>query len=73
MSDGRIAIRRFTGAAVEDCRAEMITAAMCELGPAGGDFVVLRATPEFAEVIERGLVSQLFTYGAHVVGEPVRP
>lgn len=69
--DERVSIRRFRSEAVGDCPAETVVRLMRELGPEGGDFVVLRATPDRAEAIERNLVAQLFTMGAHVAGEPV--
>lgn len=69
--DDRVSLRRITGQAVGDLDPHAIVQVMQELGPEGGDFVVLRATPDRAAAIERGLVAQLFTYGAHVTGEPV--
>lgn len=74
--DDRVSIRRFTAAVVDGSLvfpAEEVVRLLRELGPEGGDFVVLRATPDRAEVIERNLVAQLFTQGAYVAGEPVGP
>lgn len=71
MSDERVSIQRVRSVALDTCGPELIRNILRELGPVGGDYVIIRATPERAEAIEGNLVSQLFTMGAHVAGPPV--
>lgn len=59
----RIGIRRFTGDFAERCPAAAVVSLLNELGPDGGDFVVVRAAPLRAEAIERNLVAQLIPEG----------
>lgn len=59
----RVGIRRVTGHAVADLPADTITRVLQELEPPGGDFVVIRATPDRAQAIENNLSAQLFGYG----------
>lgn len=66
-----VSIQRFRAHAIECVAPTAIIDMLRELGPEGGDYVVLRAAPERAEAIERNLLSELFIQGAHVAGPPV--
>lgn len=63
-----VGIRRITGDAVASLDPHAIVQAMQELGPGGGDFVIVRADSERAAAIEQNLLAQLFAQGA--VGWP---
>lgn len=71
MDEHVISFRRITAEAAADLSADAVVQAMRELGPASGDFVVLRCSRERAEQVERQLQAMLFTAGPQEVHHPL--
>lgn len=63
MSD-HISIQRITNDAVDDFSDDLVKHILSAMEPKGGDYVIIRASPERAEAIANNLSSQLFTQGA---------